>query len=67
MANIGDLVATASLDIAPFEGNLKQLKMATRGLDNMLKTVENSVKGQGDKLNGLMGYVLTFWDCHVLL
>ena len=35
MANIGDLVATASLDIAPFEGNLKQLKMATRGLDNM--------------------------------
>ena len=53
MANIGDLVATASLDIAPFEGNLKQLKMATRGLDNMLKTVENSVKSQGDKLNGL--------------
>lgn len=53
MANIGDLVATASLDIAPFEGNLKQLKMATRGLDNMLKTVEKSVKGQGDKLNGL--------------
>lgn len=53
MANIGDLVATASLDIAPFEGNVKQLKMATRGLDNMLKTVENSIKGQGNKLNGL--------------
>ena len=53
MANIGDLVATASLDIAPFEGSIKQLKMSTKGLDNMLKTVEKSVKGQGDKLSGL--------------
>lgn len=53
MANIGDLVATASLDIAPFEGSMKQLKMSTKGLDSMLKTVEKSVKGQGDKLSGL--------------
>lgn len=53
MANIGDLVATASLDIAPFEGSMKQLKMSTKGLDNMLRTVEKSVKGQGDKLSGL--------------
>lgn len=53
MANIGDLVATASLDIAPFEGSMKQLKMNTKGLDSMLKTVEKSVKGQGDKLSGL--------------
>lgn len=53
MANIGDLVATASLDIAPFEGSMKQLKMSTKGLDGMLKTVEKSVKGQGDKLSGL--------------
>ena len=53
MANIGDLVATASLDIAPFEGSIKQLKMSTKGLDSMLRTVENSVKGQGDKLSGL--------------
>ena len=53
MANIGDLVATASLDIAPFEGSIKQLKMSTKGLDNMLRTVEKSVKGQGDKLSGL--------------
>ena len=53
MANIGDLVATASLDIAPFEGSIKQLKMSTKGLDSMLKTVETSVKGQGDKLSGL--------------
>ena len=52
MANIGDLVATAILDIAPFEGSIKQLKMSTKGLDSMLKTVENSVKSQGDKLNG---------------
>ncbi len=53
MANIGDLVATASLDIAPFEGSMKQLKMSTKGLDSMLRTVEKSVKGQGDKLSGL--------------
>ena len=53
MANIGDLVATASLDIAPFEGSIKQLKMSTKGLDSMLKTVEKSVKGQGDKLSCL--------------
>ena len=53
MANIGDLVATASLDIAPFEGSIKQLKMSTKGLDSMLRTVENSVKGQGDKLSSL--------------
>ena len=60
MANIGDLVATASLDIAPFEGSIKQLKMSTKGLDSMLKTVENSVKGQGDKLSGLKStYVQT--------
>ena len=60
MANIGDLVATASLDIAPFEGSIKQLKMSTKGLDSMLKTVEKSVKGQGDKLNGLKNtYVQT--------
>lgn len=60
MANIGDLVATASLDIAPFEGSIKQLKMSTKGLDSMLKTVEKSVKGQGDKLSGLKSiYVQT--------
>ena len=60
MANIGDLVATASLDIAPFEGSIKQLKMSTKGLDSMLRTVENSVKGQGDKLSGLKSvYVQT--------
>ena len=60
MANIGDLVATASLDIAPFEGSIKQLKMSTKGLDSMLKTVENSVKGQGDKLSSLKSvYVQT--------
>lgn len=60
MANIGDLVATASLDIAPFEGSVKQLKMSTKGLDSMLKTVEMSVKSQGDKLSGLKSiYVQT--------
>ncbi|MFI3887564.1 phage tail tape measure protein [Streptococcus parauberis] len=53
MANIGDLVATASLDIAPFEGSMKHLQMSVRGLDKMLKTVETSTKNYGDKLSGL--------------
>ena len=53
MANIGDLVATASLDIAPFTSSTTQLKTLVRGLDTQLKLVENSFKGQGNKLNAL--------------
>ena len=52
-SNIGDLVATAQLDISPFRTSSAQLKVLLRGLDSQLKIVENSYKGQGNKLNGL--------------
>lgn len=50
-SNIGDLVATATLDIAPFMTNTKNLKTYLKGLDNSLRSVENSFKTKGDKLN----------------
>lgn len=53
VANLGDLVATAQLDISPFMNNTRQLQMYMRGLDNSLKTVENSFKGQKSKLDGM--------------
>lgn len=52
-SNIGDLVATATLDIAPFISNTKNLKTHMKSLDNSLKAVEKSYKSGGDKLNGL--------------
>ncbi|HFI0151006.1 TPA: phage tail tape measure protein [Streptococcus suis] len=53
VSNLGDLVATATLDISPFATNTAQLKMLVRGLDNQMKIVENSFKGQSDKVAGL--------------
>lgn len=53
VSNLGDLVATAQLDISPFIGNTRQLQLYLRGVDNALKTSENSVKGYSDKLSGL--------------
>lgn len=53
VSNLGDLVATATLDISPFATNTNQLKMLVRGLDSQLKIVENSFKGQKNKLEGL--------------
>ncbi|VTS13511.1 phage tail protein [Streptococcus pseudoporcinus] len=53
MSNIGDLVATATLDIAPFMTNTKNLKTYMRGLDNSLKAVEKSITGQGKSFKGL--------------
>lgn len=53
VSNLGDLVATATLDISPFANNTNQLKMLVRGLDSQLKIVENSFKGQKNKLEGL--------------
>lgn len=55
MANIGKLVATATLDIAPFQTNTKQLKTYMRGIDSSLKAVEKSISGQGSKIKGLRG------------
>lgn len=53
VSNLGDLVATTTLDISPFATNTNQLKMLVRGLDSQLKIVENSFKGQKNKLEGL--------------
>ena len=53
MANIGKLVDTATLDIAPFQTNTKQLKTYMRGIDSSLKAVEKSIAGQGSKIKGL--------------
>lgn len=53
MSNIGKLVATATLDIAPFQTNTKQLKTYMRGIDSSLKAVEKSISGQGSKIKGL--------------
>ncbi|MCO4645783.1 Chromosome partition protein Smc [Streptococcus infantarius subsp. infantarius] len=53
MVNIGKLVATATLDIAPFQTNTKQLKTYMRGIDSSLKAVEKSISGQGSKIEGL--------------
>lgn len=53
MTNIGNLVATATLDIAPFQTNTRQLKTYLRGVDSSLKAVEKSVSSQGSKINGL--------------
>ena len=53
MGNIGKLVATATLDIAPFQTNTKQLKTYMRGIDSSLKAVEKSISGQGSKIKAL--------------
>ena len=52
-SNLGELVATATLDIAPFMTNTKQLKTYMKSLDNSLKTVENSFKGQKSSLSNM--------------
>lgn len=51
--NLGELVATATLDIAPFQTNTKQLKTYLRGVDSSLKAVEKSLSGQGNKVKAL--------------
>lgn len=51
--NLGELVATATLDIAPFQTNTKQLKTYLRGVDSSLKAVEKSISGQGSKIKAL--------------
>lgn len=52
-SNLGELVATATLDIAPFMTNTRQLKTYMKGVDSSLKAVENSFKGQKTNLNNL--------------
>lgn len=52
-SNLGELVATATLDIAPFMTNTKQLKTYMKSLDSSLKTVENSFKGQTSSISNM--------------
>ena len=54
-SNLGNLVATAGLDIAPFMANTRTVNMALRGLDKSLNAMEKSFKGVGKGLAGLSG------------
>lgn len=50
---IGDLVATAGLDIDPFQQSARVLKTQARSLNQQMKSVESTFKGQGNTVNGL--------------
>lgn len=52
-SNIGELVATATLDVAPFQSNIGRLKTYLKGVDNSLKAMENNFKGAGKNVTNL--------------
>ena len=52
-SNIGELVATATLDVAPFQSNVGRLKTYLKGVDNSLKAMENNFKGTGKNVGNL--------------
>nr|DAY24557.1 MAG TPA: minor tail protein [Caudoviricetes sp.] len=52
-SNIGELVATATLDVAPFQSNVGRLKAYLKGVDNSLKAMENNFKGAGKNVTNL--------------
>lgn len=52
-SNIGELVATATLDVAPFQSNVGRLKTYLKGVDNSLKAMENNFKGAGKNVGNL--------------
>lgn len=52
-SNIGELVATATLDVAPFQSNVGRLKTYLKGVDNSLKAMENNFKGSGKNVSNL--------------
>lgn len=54
-SNLGELVATASLDIQPFVGTTKQLSMYMRGLDKSLSAMEKSFKNAGKGAKNIAG------------
>ena len=54
-SNLGELVATASLDIQPFIGNTKKLSSYMRGLDRSLSAMEKSFKNVGKGGKNLTG------------
>ena len=54
-SNLGNLVATATLDIAPFMASSRTINMALRGLDKSLNAMEKSFKNAGKGSQGLSG------------
>ena len=52
-SNIGELVATATLDVAPFQSNVGRLKTYLKGVDNSLKAMENNFKGAEKNVGNL--------------
>lgn len=54
-SNLGELVATASLDIQPFVGTTRQLSMYMRGLDKSLSAMEKSFKNAGKGAKNIAG------------
>jgi TP901 family phage tail tape measure protein len=56
-SNIGELVATATLDVAPFQSNVGRLKTYLKGVDNSLKAMENNFKGAGKNVSNLKGFL----------
>lgn len=54
-SNIGELVATATLDVTPFQSNVGRLKTYLKGVDNSLKAMENNFKGAGNNISNLKG------------
>lgn len=54
-SNIGELVATATLNVAPFQSNVGRLKTYLKGVDNSLKAMENNFKGAGNNISNLKG------------
>ena len=54
-SNIGEIVATATLDVAPFQSNVGRLKTYLKGVDNSLKAMENNFKGAGKNVSNLKG------------
>lgn len=51
--NIGDIAATATLDIQPFQQNTRNLKTYLRGVDTSLKGLEQSFQNSGKSLNSM--------------
>ncbi|MBF2653967.1 phage tail tape measure protein [Listeria seeligeri] len=51
--NLGELVATAGLNIDPFEQSARVLQKQTKALNQQMKGMEAAFKGQGNSINGL--------------
>ena len=66
-SNIGEIVATATLDVAPFQSNVGRLKTYLKGVDNSLKAMENNFKGAGKNVSNLKVSLIPDWFSSRLL